>query len=62
VVAEGVETVEQLRFLQSHGCWIIQGYLYSKPLAADDLYSFLTEIERSSSTTCAEAIRETVTG
>ncbi len=31
VVAEGVETREQLEFLRSHGCDFIQGYLLSKP-------------------------------
>jgi predicted signal transduction protein with EAL and GGDEF domain len=32
VVAEGVETEEQAAFLQTHGCQIAQGYLYSKPV------------------------------
>ena len=34
VVAEGVETPEQLSYLQSHDCDYIQGFLYSKPLPA----------------------------
>ena len=32
VVAEGIETEEQLRFLQEVGCELVQGYIYSKPL------------------------------
>ncbi len=41
VVAEGVETKEQLEILRSQGCDIIQGYLFSKPIPADDISPFL---------------------
>lgn len=36
VVAEGVETEEQLKLLRELGCTYAQGYLFSKPLSADD--------------------------
>ena len=32
IVAEGVETVEQLEFLASHRCDSVQGYFFSKPV------------------------------
>ena len=35
VVAEGVETQAQLEFLLRNGCQIFQGYLFSKPIAAE---------------------------
>jgi diguanylate cyclase (GGDEF)-like protein len=37
VVAEGVETREQLTFLKNHRCDLIQGYLISRPIPADEL-------------------------
>jgi diguanylate cyclase (GGDEF)-like protein len=37
VVAEGVETSEQDTFLRGHACDEIQGYLFSKPVRAEDI-------------------------
>jgi len=39
-VAEGVETEAHRQFLQERGCLEAQGYLFSKPLAADVFLSF----------------------
>lgn len=39
LVAEGVETPAQLEHLKALGCDVIQGYLISRPLSADDFYA-----------------------
>jgi diguanylate cyclase (GGDEF)-like protein len=41
VVAEGVETEEQLQYLRRHNCDEIQGYFYSPPICADAIETML---------------------
>ena len=43
VVAEGVETIEQLEILMEYGCNRVQGYLFSKPLQAEAFVNFVLD-------------------
>lgn len=40
-VIEGVETADELDAIRELGCQLVQGYYYSKPLASDDVRTFL---------------------
>lgn len=41
VIAEGVETENQVNFLNSLGVNLMQGYYFNKPMSVDDIYSVL---------------------
>lgn len=41
VLAEGVETKEQVELLQNIGCDQVQGYYYAKPMPEDEFYNLL---------------------
>ncbi len=49
VIAEGVETEEQLAFLREQECDEFQGYLLSRPVPADELLEILRQQERGRS-------------
>lgn len=46
VIAEGVETVEIVNFLNEHHCDEMQGFLYSKPLLSSEFEVFLTKLKQ----------------
>jgi EAL domain-containing protein (putative c-di-GMP-specific phosphodiesterase class I) len=41
VIAEGVETEQQKVFLRENGCDEMQGYLFSKPVSAQEIEQLL---------------------
>jgi len=47
VLAEGVETDEQLTLLRECGCDQYQGYFYDKPLSGNDLEALLVKLAKS---------------
>ncbi|MDD1965187.1 EAL domain-containing protein [Pseudomonas putida] len=48
VVAEGIETAEQLAFLRRHRCDVGQGYLFDKPIPGEELISKLRRYPKAS--------------
>ncbi|MBK1717622.1 EAL domain-containing protein [Thiocystis violacea] len=57
VVAEGVETIEQLEYLREAGCDEMQGYLFSQPVPLDDFEAMLMaerRLDLPATSACAE--------
>jgi len=49
IVAEGVETKEQLEMLTNAGCDVVQGFYFAKPMPVDKFRAFLKEYNSKSS-------------
>ena len=45
VVAEGIENREQVKILTQLGCYIMQGYFYSKPMKANEINDWIINQE-----------------
>ena len=45
LIAEGVEKIDELQYLQSMGVDVIQGFSFAKPLAPDTVYDFVKSVE-----------------
>jgi len=48
ILAEGVETIEQKEFLLENGCFVHQGFLYSKALSEENFINFLVSFNKVS--------------
>ncbi len=46
VVAEGVETEQQMEWLMEHGCHLGQGFFFSPPVSGDDIHAVIRGIEQ----------------
>lgn len=47
VVAEGVETMDELEFLVENQCTQVQGYLFSKPVSVEEFEKLITKDNQS---------------
>ncbi|WP_269801792.1 putative bifunctional diguanylate cyclase/phosphodiesterase [Blastococcus atacamensis] len=54
-VAEGIETPDQLRMVRAAGCDLAQGWLLGYPMPADQLLTWVREIESAGGDVCALA-------
>ena len=51
VLAEGVETEEQLNWLKMADCDLVQGFYYAKPMSIEEFRVFMKEFNARSSVT-----------
>jgi diguanylate cyclase len=58
VVAEGVETAEQLSFVAGHGCDFAQGYFFARPMDEGAYHRYLKSREAGGSRFSSAVIRE----
>jgi len=56
VVAEGVETEDQMRYLREWGCDMVQGYLVSQPLQERDFLRWLEAHEGGWQSLCDQEV------
>ena len=56
IVAEGVETEFEAEYLKSIGCYLMQGYYFSKPLPETELLAFIADKELSDTDALKERI------
>ncbi|MBQ0945077.1 EAL domain-containing protein [Ideonella sp. 4Y16] len=54
-IAEGVENDEQARFLRAHGCDMVQGYRYCRPVDADAAFAWMMARQPAASRSPADA-------
>lgn len=60
VIAEGVETIEQFKFLEDHGCQYFQGYLCSKPVQVKYFEELLThDVQKCTTQSAKNSLQRT---
>jgi diguanylate cyclase (GGDEF)-like protein len=57
VIAEGVETRAQMKFLEARGCDEMQGFYFARPVAAEQLAAYIRQEEASGEDAAREAAR-----
>jgi EAL domain-containing protein (putative c-di-GMP-specific phosphodiesterase class I) len=62
VVAEGVENQRQMDLLYGEGCTLMQGFLFSKPLPADEIQPWLEQVVLPRKTAWIPAVSKVLTG